>query len=499
MTNRNESLWLATGPASVRPALSGRVEVDVAIVGAGVTGVTAAMLLVEAGYRVALVDLDRIVAGETGHTTAHLTDAIDARYHTLRRDFGREGARFAADASRAAIEKIAAWAAKMAPDAGFSRCDGYLFTESEKDLDELHTEAEAAREAGVDAEFTTSVPLPFKASGAVQFRNQGQIHPRRYLLPLIEKIAETGSLIFEKTKIVSFEEGDRCTLATEDGSTIVAESVFVAANVPVNDRVTIHTKIYPYRTYAIAVPANPATGLFWDTADPYHYIRWQTIDGTSYLIVGGEDHRTGTEGDTDERYERLEEYARAHFGVSGARYRWSGQVIEPMDGLPYIGRNPRSERVFIATGYAGQGMTFGTVAGMLVSDLIIGRENPWATLFDPSRIKPIASAVDFVTENAGFPAHLVPDRLTRFDVDAESLDDVPAGEGRLVVVDGKKRAVFRSEKGELTILSPVCTHLGCDVRWNREASSWDCPCHGSRFGPGGNVINGPAVADLKKA
>lgn len=496
--DHRESLWIATSRATSFPELRGRLEVDVAIVGAGVTGITAALRLVEAGRRVALVDLDRAVSGETGHTTAHLTEAIDARYRTLRRDFGRDGARLAADASRSAIETIAQWARLHAPGSAFTRCDGYLFTDSDDDVEELRSEADAAREAGVDAEFTASVPLPFATRGAVQFRNQGQIHPRRYLLPLLEKIAETGSAILERTRIVNFEEDEVCTLTTEDGSRIVAHAVFVAANVPVNDRVKMHTRNFAYRTYAIALPAPPVAGLFWDTADPYHYIRSETIDGTPYLIVGGEDHRTGTKRDTNEAYAALEEYTRSRFGLSGATHRWSGQIIEPADGLPYIGLNPGSKNIYIATGYAGQGITFGTAAGILVSDLILGRENPWAELFDPSRIKPLASAVDFVTENAAFPAHLIPDRLTKHDVDARSIDEVPAGEGRLVSINGKKRAVFRGEDGDVTLLSPVCPHMGCDVRWNREASSWDCPCHGSRFGPDGSVINGPATRDLKK-
>jgi nitrite reductase/ring-hydroxylating ferredoxin subunit len=238
-------------------------------------------------------------------------------------------------------------------------------------------------------------------------------------------------------------------------------------------------------------------GLFWDTHDPYHYTRIQNIDGRPYLIVGGEDHRTGEETDTDARYQRLIEYATARFGTGQPEYQWSGQIIEPVDGLPYIGRNTASRHVFVATGFAGNGITFGTLAGMIVSDLILGRENPYAHLYDATRVKPIVAAYDYVTENAPFPAHLLTDRLTTLSTENRPIESLRPGEGGVFATDEGKLAVCRDHNGVLHSLSAVCTHLACNVAWNHAEQTWDCPCHGSRFSPDGKVINGPAVSDLR--
>jgi Rieske Fe-S protein len=237
-------------------------------------------------------------------------------------------------------------------------------------------------------------------------------------------------------------------------------------------------------------------GLFWDTDDPYHYIRTYSGSDGPVLIVGGEDHKVGKEDDTEAAYVRLGSYVQSRFGVVSLERRWSGQIIEPVDGLPYIGRNSLAGHVWVATGFSGNGMTFGTLAGMILSDLILDRQNSWAELYAATRVKPLAAAKDFLTENVDFPGHLVSDRLTNRDAQGRGLSDVPRGEGKIVVIEGEKFAVYRDAHGTTHALSPVCTHLGCDVRWNAAERSWDCPCHGSRFAPDGKVLNGPAVSDL---
>jgi Rieske Fe-S protein len=270
--------------------------------------------------------------------------------------------------------------------------------------------------------------------------------------------------------------------------------------VPVNNRVLLHTKIAAYRSYVIAAETTTAfpEGLFWDTADPYHYTRVQPIAGRTYLIVGGEDHRTGMETDTDACYERLLEYARPRFGMSDWHFRWSGQIIEPVDGLPYIGANAAEQHVYVATGYAGNGITCGTLAGMMIADRVLGRTNPYAELYDATRVKPIAGAVDYVKENVAFPVHLVTDRLTSVNADNRPIQALRPGEGAVFSTDEGKLAVCRDQHGAVHAVSAVCTHLGCDVAWNQAEQTWDCPCHGSRFSPEGSVINGPAVSDLRR-
>jgi glycine/D-amino acid oxidase-like deaminating enzyme/nitrite reductase/ring-hydroxylating ferredoxin subunit len=493
MKQQTTSLWDATSnPPHFQP-LSGDQSADVVIVGAGITGLTAAALLKERGRSVIVVEKESVAAGESGNTTAHITEAIDARYHYVRRKYSPDDARKVAEASRASIEKISELIERHSIDCRFRRVPGYLYTEKRKYVAELKSEAVAAREAGVDAKFVTEVPLPFPTRGATLFANQARFHPGEYLRGLAAKIAGDGCRIFENTHVTDVKEG----LVETDRGRITAKDVFMATNVPIAGYTHIHTLGAAYRTYAIAFrfEGEHPDGLFWDTADPYHYTRWQDTDKGTFMIVGGEDHRVGEEEDTEGCFQRLLDYTREHFGAHEERHRWSGQVIEPHGGLPLIGGK---KGIYISTGYAGQGMTFGTVGAMIVADLIAGIENPWAEVFDLDRVRPHMTAREFLTENLHFPAHLAADRLTSADVEAKSTGAVPRGEGMIIKVEGKKIAAYRDDGGALHCVSPICTHMKCDVAWNPAEKTWDCPCHGSRFTPDGEVLNGPAREPLAK-
>ena len=493
MKQHSTSLWHATESTPKFDALTGEQTADVVVVGAGITGLTAAALLRERGRSVIVLEKETVAGGETGNTTAHITEAVDARYHYLKRKYSPEDAKLVADASRASIEKIAELIERHAIDCRFRRVPGYLYTEKRKYVAELKSEARAARESGVDATFVETVPLPFMTRGAALFANQAQFHPLEYLSGLASKL---DCPIFERTRVTDVKNGDPCVVETEHGR-VTAKAVLMATNVPVAGYTHIHTLAAPYRTYAIAFEWNGAhpEGLFWDTADPYHYTRWQDTDEGTFMIVGGEDHRVGEEEDTEACFQRLLDYTREHYPDARERYRWSGQVIEPHGGLPLIGGK---ENVYISTGYAGQGMTFGTVGAMIVADLITGVDNPWASVFDLDRVRPHMTAREFLTENLHFPVHLAKDRLTSFDVEAKSLDEVKSGEGKIVQLNGKKIAAFRDGAGALHCLSPVCTHMKCDVAFNDAEKTWDCPCHGSRFTTDGEVLNGPAREPLAK-
>ena len=494
MQQQSHSLWDATAPSSPFASLAGDVQADVVIVGAGITGLTAALLLAEKGRRVVVLEKETIGSGETGNTTAHITVAIDARYHYVQRHYSKEEATLVADASRAALEKIAELVQRHSIDCHFRRVPGYLYTEKRKYVAELKNEASAAREAGLDAQWTDSVPLPFETRGAVLWPDQAQFHPREYITALAKHAAAAGAQIFERTHATKIAPG----VVETGGGRVTADHVFMATNVPIKGFTHVHTKGAAYRSYAMAFAETGShpEGLFWDTADPYHYTRWQETSEGTFLIVGGEDHRTGEENDTEGCFSRLAEYTRQSFGPHDPRYRWSGQIIEPHGGLPMIGGS--SEQVYLSTGYAGQGMTFGTVGGMLVSDLILGVSNPWKDVFDPMRNRPHVTTREFITENLHFPAHLIADRLTSANVEAQSTDEVANGEGKIVEVGGKKVAAYRDDAGTLHRLSPVCTHMKCDVAWNPAERTWDCPCHGSRFTPQGDVLNGPARDPLKR-
>jgi|SRR5215217_3834564 len=493
-TRTHRSLWTLTTPPRDFPALAGDLEVDVVVIGGGITGLTTAWLLKRAGKRVAVLEMNRILSGQTGQTTAHLTELLDTPYTTLRRDFGEKGARLAASSSRAALEQVATLVEELGLDCDFQRVPMFRYAETSRQWASLEQECSAARDAGLHASLTQVVPLPFPVKGALRVEDQALFHPRKYLLGLVDRLIGEGCFIFESTRVKEVQDGVPCRVVTDRG-TVTAAAVVEATHSPLN-RVLLQTKLYPYRSYAVAGPLDgplePAQ--YYDSQEPYHYIRTQPVDGRMYVIIGGEDHKVGAEEDTGQRYAALEDYARKHFPVKALTHRWSGQVIEPADGLPYIGRNAASRHVYVATGFSGTGMTFGTLSGMLISDLILGRQNPYSALYDATRVKPLAGAKDFIQENAEVAFRFIADRLAR--PDGKHLSEVAPGEAKILEVDGQKVAVYREEDGTSHAVSPVCTHLGCHVHWNGAERSWDCPCHGARYSPTGKVLNGPAVKDL---
>ena len=482
------------GAGAALPALQGSQEVDVVVVGGGIAGLTTAFLLKQAGKRVVVVEMHRLLSGQTGQTTAHLTELLDTPYTVLESDFGREGARLAAESARAAIERLSTLAERLGVPHSFQRVPGYRYAETRREAQELEQEAEAAQRAGLRCTLTREVPLPYPVRLALRVEDQGQFHPREYLLAMAEAIEGDGCAVYEDTRVTHLEERGRCHVRTEHGE-LVASDVVEATTTPLN-RLFMHTKLYPYRTYTVAAPlAGPLeAGLYYDSKDPYHYIRTHRLGDVNHVIVGGEDHKVGTRTDTEACFQALEDWTRQRFPVESFTHRWSGQVIEPADGLPYIGRNSVSRHLWVATGFSGIGTLFGTLSGMVLTDLILGRSTPYAQLYAATRVKPRAGARDFLQENADVAFRFVVDRLSRPDVGAVS--EVPRGEGRIVEVEGRKVAVYREESGAVHAVSPVCPHLGCHVHWNQGERSWDCPCHGSRFSPTGEVLNGPAVADL---
>jgi len=476
--------------------------VDVCIVGAGIAGLTTAYLLTREGKSVLVLDDGPLAGGQTQQTTAHLSNAIDDRYTVVERIHGTEGARLAAESHTAAIDRIEAIIREEQIDCDFERLDGYLFTPPGESDDILVQELAAAHRAGLTGvERVPRAPLPgFDTGPCLKFPRQGQFDPLRYLRGLAPAIERRGGRICTWTHVDSINGGSPAEVRTQAGPVVKANAVVVATNVPINDLVVLHTKQAPYLTYVIGavVPRGSIPhALYWDTLEMYHYVRLQRLhDNTEHeiLIVGGEDHKTGQAEDPGQRYTCLEEWARKRFPmIQEIRYRWCGQVMETLDGLAFIGRNPLDEpNVFMATGDSGMGMTHGTIAGMLLTDLICGRENPWAGLYDPTR-KPIGGARDFVEENINVALQYT-DWLTGGDVSSE--DEIPADSGAVLRRGLSKVAVYRDAQGELHEHSAVCTHLGCIVHWNDSDKTWDCPCHGSRFDCQGQVINGPANSNL---
>jgi glycine/D-amino acid oxidase-like deaminating enzyme/nitrite reductase/ring-hydroxylating ferredoxin subunit len=504
---KNESVWADTAEMPNFPPLQESTLADICIVGAGIAGLTTAYLLTQAGKSVVILDDGPLAGGVTEVTTAHLSNAIDDRYFEIERLHGQRGAQLTAQSHTAAIDRIATVAKHENIDCDFERLDGYLFLAPGEKDEVLNRELAAARRAGlVDVEKLACAPLSsYRTGPCLRFPNQGQFHPLKYLAGLATAIERDGGRLFTQTHADRIDGGAPAQIKV--GSYIVtADAVVVATNTPINDLVAIHTKQAPYMTYVVAarVPRGSITkALYWDTQDPYHYIRLQGLQSGNgnaisseedLLIVGGEDHKTGQADDTDKRHARLEVWARERFPMMGPiEYTWSGQVMETIDGLAFIGRNPLDkDNVFIVTGDSGMGMTHGTIAGILLTDLILGRENPWATLYSPSR-KTLRAAGGYA-KHAFNMAVQYTDWLSGGDV--SSVGEIANDSGAVLRRGLTKIAAYRDEHGKLHERSAICPHLGCIVGWNPTEKTWDCPCHGSRFSKFGEVMSGPANSAL---
>src|SRR6185503_11774496 len=500
-SQRSTSLWMATADTPYQSRLKESIRTDICIIGAGIAGLTTAYLLGREGRSVVVLDDGAVGGGMSGRTTAHLSNAYDDRYVEMEKLHGDEGARLIAESHTAAIEKISKIVSQEKIDCGLEWLDGFLFARTPDDLQLLEDELAAAHRAGLEGvEKVPRAPLEsFDTGPALRFAHQAQFHPLKYLDGLARAIMRDGGRIFGQTHATKFEGGEEARVETSHGPVVSSDVVVVATNTPVNDRVAIHTKQAPYVTYVIgvAVPKGSITrALYWDTLDPYHYIRLQSLDDHDVLIVGGEDHKTGQADDCADRFARLEQWTRERFPQAGAiEFRWSGQVMEPADYLAFIGRNPLdSDNVFIATGDSGQGITHGTIAGILLTDLIQGRKNRWEDIYNPSRVT-LRAAMEYAGENINVAGQFA-DYVTAGDI--KSVDELKPGQGAIMREGISKIAVYRDDSGMVHRRSAVCPHLGCVVAWNSCERTWDCPCHGSKYTAEGRVYNGPANSDLGK-
>lgn len=494
------------------PALDQNEGADVCIVGAGIAGLTTAYLLLKEGASVIVVDDGPVGAGETERTTAHLSSALDDRYTFLERKHGPDAARLAAESHTAAIAQIEAVVRTESIDCDFERLDGYLFVPPGVDAQTLADEQEAAHRAGLGVSLVSAVPWAMHDTTPVlRFPGQAQLHPWKYLGGLLVGIQKLGGKVFANTRAYEMNGGDPCTVVAQNGARVACKSIVVATNSPVNDRVAMHTKQAAYRSYVVGlkIPRGAVpVALYWDTAQDaeqqehghqasYHYVRLQRLnESEDVLIVGGEDHKTGHAQDMDERWKRLEKWTRERVAQAGeVAFRWSGQVMEPFDGMAFIGRNPGDgeKGVFIATGDSGHGITHGTIAGMLLRDLILGRQNPWEAIYDPRRTA-VKAVGEFLSENLDVAAKYA-ELVTPGEI--KSRDELSPESGAVVRRGASKVAVYRDGQGAFHEYSAVCPHLGCIVHWNPGERSWDCPCHGSRFTATGEVVNGPSMAGLK--
>ncbi|HKR74868.1 MAG TPA: FAD-dependent oxidoreductase [Candidatus Nitrosocosmicus sp.] len=522
--------------------LTENISADIVIVGGGIAGLSTAYILSKKGKSVVVIEDGFIGSGETGHTTAHITHALDDRYFNLEKLFGKDGAVMAAASHTKAIDFIESVILEEKISCDFERVDGYLFSGSAEDKETLEEELEATHRAGLDTELVTKSPLTsFDTGTCIKFPSQAQFHPIKYLQGLSKSITlNKNCKIFTETHV---QEVSETGIKTSDGYEVEAKNIVIATNAPIVDKVSkIYEKQIPYRTYVIGALIKRGSvpkGLYWDTGNeeskdtiqPYHYVRIQKLeksdldfvmandfvdkehsskakvegigegeDEYDLLIIGGEDHKTGNENDIEKRHSRLESWAKQRFPIKKILFKWSGQVMEPLDSLAFIGINPMSvnkNKIYIATGDSGNGMTHGTIAGILLSDLILEKQNEWAWLYNPSRtVKKQEKDDNSSQENNNSEDN--PTSINKFQSKL-LIESLLAGQGAIVEEDPQNPiAVYKDKSGQVRTFSAKCTHLGCTVTWNPLEQSFDCPCHGSRFFNNGKVINGPANSELEE-
>jgi len=497
-----QSYWTRSVPLPAFPALAVDMEVEYAIVGAGITGVTLACLLAEEGRRVALLEAGSVLHGTTGHTTAKITAQHDLIYKDLIDTFGVDKARLYYQANDEALGFLRQTAEQSGRDCGWKEETAYLYAQEDKSVAKLKAEYEAYRKLGIPGDLLPTVPMSgLNAKAALSMPGQAQFHPVAFLADLVERLIEAGGLIFEHTRIdEKVDTGERPVLSTMDGHQITCRHVVAASHFPFYDGNGFYfARMHPERSYIVAVkPQKPYPGgMFISVDEPKRSLRSATVDGEELVLVGGETHKTGQEEDTQSRYLRLAEFAAETLQAQTVAYHWSAQDWLTPDKLPYIGPvTSRHDNIWVATGFRKWGMTGGVAAALVLKDLITGKENLYADLFSPSRLMKVAPDLPvLVAENANVAKELFAGKLGRVDGDS---DDPQLAEGDIVRIGGKKAGAYRDEAGKLCFIDTTCTHLGCEVTWNNAEGTWDCPCHASRFRADGEVIEGPAVKPLNR-
>jgi glycine/D-amino acid oxidase-like deaminating enzyme/nitrite reductase/ring-hydroxylating ferredoxin subunit len=500
MTMSDTSRWLQDIPLKTNfPTLNKNIETNTLIIGGGMTGLITAYLLTKEGVKVTLCEKFQIGSGMTSMTTAFITQYIDKSFDYLIQTFGEEDTKLIWESQTIAIDLLEKIIKENNIDCDFQRCTAYVYSVDEKSLNFLKQEGSHAKKLNFDNIRAKCCIETFgKDLGYLEIENQAKFHPIKFLHAMQNILKNLGVDIYEETEIEEIIEGEK-TVAKSKGFEIQANHIVISTHMPLNPPIELMTKLIPYQSYVIEAKMTNVTGiaeaLFWDTADPYHYFRIDKRDDETYIILGGEDHKTGKDPRKNtEHFLNLENYLKDVLKIKTYEItnRWSGQIIETVDGLPYIGQTSSNPNILVNTGYAGNGMTFSTVSAMINRDIILNKTNPYLELYDPKRFKNLSN---FVKQNLKTTIDMVKGKFKEADTD---IANIPPGEGRIVEINGKKVAVYLDHEKNLIKLSPICSHMGCTVDWNNAEKTWDCPCHGSRFDKTGAVINGPAVEGLRR-
>lgn len=496
----SKAVWRAAENLQRYPSLTKDIEVDVAIVGAGITGLSVAYHLIKAGKSVAVLEAFEVGRGTTGSSTGNLYIPVDERLFSIGTKHNEETMRRVAHSRKMAIDFIEQCIGEYAIDCEFQRVPWYLFTtpDSQNDSKTVKNEFQAALAAGLTVADTPPAGFPFEVDAITNLPGQAQFNALLYVQHLSAALAREGCLIFENSPVRRVTDGEPCEVQTDSG-TVKAKKVAMATHTP-KGIYAVHTAMESYREYALAVRLKgelPAPGAYWHLdSGSHHSIRPYKSPSGNYLLVLGQAHKVGSKSNNTENFKILEDYLARYFDIEKVEYRWAAQNYKPADNLPYVGTSPMQDNVYIATGFAADGLVYGTLAGMIISDQILGIANDLARIYDPKRFTPAASASKFMKENISVGAHLLKDYL--FYGTAKDLGEIKPGEGKTLKVDGERLAAYRDEQGHVHLVSSVCTHMGCIVHWNDAEKTWDCPCHGSRFATDGKVLEGPAFDNLAR-
>lgn len=493
------SLWQMNMP-DYQPNNNGNTNelYDVAIVGGGMTGVLTALLLQRSGRKCILFESHNLCFGTTGGTTAHLNTLLDTPYTTIIKNFGKESARLIADAAASAIALVKKNIEFYNIDCAFENASAFLFSQDNEQSDELDGIYDACKEVGLDISYANALPVNIPFQKAIEVRGQGKFHPVKYVFALAKAFEEAGGIIMQHCRVNGVENNEEILVETDSGH-FKASNLIYATHIPPGVNL-LHLRCAPWRSYAMAFSLKAKKypkDLVYDMYDPYHYIRSQKVDGKTYMIVGGEDHKTAHKENTESCFRSLESYILKHFDVDEFVEKWSSQYFEPADGLPYIGHLPQhTGKIFVASGYGGNGMTYSHIAAQVLHDMITEKDNALIDVLNPNRIKPVAGFTSFIKQNADVLKKFIGKFFSHEKL--EEFADLAPGEGRVVRYEGETIALYKDENGQLHAVNPVCTHLKCSVEWNMAEESWDCPCHGARYDKEGKVLTGPADIDLEK-
>lgn len=492
--------WIASTDNTDYPQLNKDITVDVAIIGGGIVGINSAYLLNQAGLEVAVIEADRILNGTTGHTTAKITSQHGIIYSTLKKQMGSELAQQYAEANQNAIRQIAQTVKKNSIECDFKWSPAFIYTQSDQYIQQLADEANDALSLGIKASYSDSLPLPFAVKAALRFDDQAQFHPLKYLKALAQLSCDKGLLIFENTEALDIDQAHKLSVETRNGHRVYASKVIIATHFPFFDGGGLYfSKMYQDKSYVVAaqIEENFPDGMFISAEDPVRSLRSQPLEKGELVLFGGEHHKSGHGEDSNVHYENLISFAQENFKLRNILYRWSTQDCMTIDQIPYVGNlTAKSPQLYVATGFGKWGMTNGTAAAMILADLIKKGDNPWATVYSPSRFFTTLSSIkSFITQNADVAKDLLSGKLESLP----TTSDLQNGEAKVISYEGDRIGVYKAENGQVHMIDTTCTHLGCELTWNDAEKTWDCPCHGSRFSYEGDIVEGPAINQLNHA